>query len=143
MIEITVSGYRGVNHATVALNRVALVAGLNGQGKTSFSQAAAAALTGVFAPGLSIKKSEANALVYRGSQSESMAKASFAEGTGSMRWPSCEYATSGQVPAVSHFAAGVSKLPLLDDKERARVLAEYLQTLPTRQIPRHYSPVRR
>ncbi len=133
MIEITVSGYRGVNHATVALNRVALVAGLNGQGKTSFSQAAAAALTGVFAPGLSIKKNEANALVYRGAQNESMAKASFNEGTGSMRWPSCEYATSGQVPAVSHFAAGVSKLPLLDDKERARVLAEYLQTLPTKE----------
>ncbi len=133
MIELTVASYRGVNQATVALNRVAIVAGLNGQGKTSFAQAASAALTGVFAPGMALKKTEATALVYRGATTESMSKASFDEGTGTMRWPSCEYATSGNVPAVSYFAAGVSKLPLLDEKERARVLADYLQTMPTKE----------
>lgn len=131
MYTASVSNYRGISAVEVVLDRVALVAGPNGQGKTSLSQAVAAALLGHHSPGLPIKKNEAAILVHRGATSESAAKFSGDEGSSLMRWPSCEFSTNGKTPNVSPFAAGVSRLTLMKDIERAEVLADYLRTIPT------------
>lgn len=133
MIEASVSSFRGIAMATVAMGHVALVAGLNGQGKSSLAQAIAAVATGNFSPELNLKKQETAVYQNSGSHDETMARIQFAEGTATMRWPSCEYSTAGNVPKVSSFAAGFHRLPHLTDAQRAVVLSEYLHTRPSQE----------
>lgn len=131
MIDIQVSNFRGVASGAVTLDRVALVAGVNGQGKSSFAQAAQAALTGNFAPGLNVRKNEATRLIHRGA-SEGAAKVTYPDGHGMVRWPSTDFATAGKVPSISGFAAGFTRYTAMTDKDRAAILGEYLQTTPSK-----------
>lgn len=133
MIHIQVSAFRGVKQADIALNRVALVGGHNGHGKSSLTQAVQAALTGIFSPGMNLKKNEAQILVNRDvAGQQSAAKVTFDGGASvTMNWPSCERGESGVTPQVSVFAAGVTKLTAMKDADRAASLTHYLQSEPT------------
>lgn len=133
MIHVQVSAFRGVKQADIALNRVALVGGHNGHGKSSLTQAVQAALTGIFSPGMNLKKNEAQILVNRDvAGQQSAAKVTFDGGASvTMNWPSCERAESGVTPQVSVFAAGVTRLTAMKDADRAATLTHYLQSEPT------------
>lgn len=130
-ITISVRDYRGVSHADVDLAPIALVAGVNEQGKTSLAQATRAALAGVAIPVSGINKKDAALLVREGAQ-EGQAKASIGEGSTFVRWPKCSVVTAGDAGETwsSHFAVGLKHVFDLDAKERSNVLAGYIQSMP-------------
>jgi hypothetical protein len=132
-IKINVSAFRCIKVAEVEVSPIALIAGNNGNGKTSLAQAAAAAFTGQHAPGLNIAKKDASALIHRGSERVSAAKVSTAEGSAMMTWPKCDFSTNGTPPEISKIAAGIIRLSAMDAKERALVLNDYLKTEPTEE----------
>jgi hypothetical protein len=132
-LNITVSNFRGIEHAALSCAPIALVAGLNATGKSSVAQAVAACLTG---SGLfnrfELTKGAADQLVRRGSQ-EGKASVSSEGGTVTMAWPGCELSSTGaDAPHGSTIAAGLVSIATLPVKERAAALEPYLHSEPTK-----------
>lgn len=131
MLTLTVRDYRGIERADVELAPIALVAGQNEAGKSSLAEAARAALTGTAIPVPGIAKKDAKLLVRDGAE-EGYVKAICGEGTSIVHWPKAQH-TAGETDETwsSAFAAGLKHLFDLDDKERANVLAGYIDSVPT------------
>lgn len=131
-MKISVRDYRGIERADVELAPVALVAGMNEQGKSCLAEATRAALTGVPIPVPRVAKKDAKLLVRDGADSGHVSVESD-RGAASIEWPRCEMKGEGQNPAASDMAAGLQHVFDLDDRARAKVLAGYLETEPTRE----------
>lgn len=129
MLKISVRNYRGVERSDVELEPVALVAGQNEQGKSSLAQAARAALAVVAIPIPGVLKKDAKLLVRDGADKGS-AKASLDGAYGLVEWPKAEANTVGGMTWCSPFAVGLRHLLDLDDKERANILAGYINSAP-------------
>ena len=130
-MNVTINNYRGLASASLDLSRICLLAGPNEAGKTSASQAVASALTGEPVPIKGVKKTEAGLLVRAGTANGSVDLVG-PNGSTNITWPSAKVKTEGQAPFASHFAAGLQSIVNLDDKERVKVLTEYLKAIPTR-----------
>ena len=126
-----IQNYRGLASADLDLSRICLLAGPNEAGKTSASQAVAAALTGDAIPISGVKKTQAGMLVRSGTATGSV-ELSTDKGKTNIQWPSAKVKTEGTAPFASHFATGLHSIVTLDDKERVRILTEYLKATPTR-----------
>ncbi len=130
-MNVTINNYRGLASASLNLSRICLLAGPNEAGKTSASQAVASALTGEPVPIKGVKKTESGLLVRAGTANASVDLVG-ANGSTNITWPSAKVKTEGQAPFASHFATGLQSIVNLDDKERVKVLTEYLKAVPTR-----------
>ncbi len=143
MITIEVSGFRGIESATVEASPIALIAGRNEAGKSSICIAAAAALANCPVPYLRpgakagqhitlINKSSAGVLVRGGSASAEVSVSGDA-GTVTARWPTATTEVEGDAPpSASVYAAGLIDICALDAKARAAFLSELLKTEPDR-----------
>lgn len=131
-LSISVHDFRGCDRATIEVSPIALVAGLNGAGKSSILRAAASAVSGrVLPPG--ILKKDATALVRAGMSSSSVTVKGEG-GTCRATWPSADAAIEGsQPPSATPIAAGLETVLHMDDKTRARTLAEYMHADPSRE----------
>lgn len=130
-MQATIKNYRGIQAAVLDISRICLLAGTNEAGKTSAAQALAAALTGEAIPIPGVKKTSAGLLVRSGTASGSIDLVSEA-GSAHVAWPTAKVKTEGQAPYASHFAAGLQSIATIDEKDRPKVLAEYLHAVPTR-----------
>jgi hypothetical protein len=130
-LHATITNFRGVASATLDLSKICLIAGINEAGKTSTAQAVTAALTGEAMPILGVKKAQAGMLVRSGTANGSV-DLTGPTGSTNIQYPSAKVKTEGQAPFASQFATGLQTIVNLDDKERVKVLTEYLKAVPTR-----------
>jgi hypothetical protein len=130
-MNVTINNYRGLSSATLDLSRICLLAGPNEAGKTSAAQALAAALTGDPIPIVGVKKTQAGMLIRSGTANGSV-ELTGETGTTNIQWPGAKVKTEGRAPFASHFAAGLQSIATMDEKDRPKVLAEYLKSAPTR-----------
>lgn len=130
-LSISVRDFRGCDRATIEVSPIALVAGLNGAGKSSILRAAASAVSGrVLPPG--ILKKDAAALV-RAGMSSGAVTVKGEGGTCRASWPAADAAIDGpQPPSATPIAAGLDSVLSMDDKTRARTLVEYMKADPSR-----------
>ena len=129
-MQVSVRNFRGCERADFAVGPIALVAGDGGASKTSIMQALAAVATGttVLVPGTT--KGNALRLVRSGSEKASV-KLETGDWSAEVKWPKCEYQTSGDVPFVSPFAVGLDSIIGMDPKKRASTLAPFIKSDPT------------
>ena len=130
-MQAKISNFRGLASADLDISKICLVAAPNEGGKTSTIQAVAAALTGDPLPIAGVKKAMAGMLVRSGTAAGSIDLES-ATGKTNIHWPSAKVKSEGSPPYASHFAAGIYSLATLDEKERPKILADYLKASPTR-----------
>lgn len=129
-MQLSIRDYRGVERADIQVAPIALVTGLNGAGKTSIIMAAGAVLTSTPMPSGMPKKDAA--LLVRGGAGEAKASITGPEGLTSITWPAAEPIRDGRNPFSSEYAAGLSHVLDLDANGRAKVLSQYLKTMPTK-----------
>jgi hypothetical protein len=129
MMQLYVSDYRMVERADIEVSGIALVAGLNGAGKTSLVEAAQAALLGNPTVRAGATKKEARALVRRGADS-GLARFRKGDSESSVTWPKCTPATTEGAAFVTPVAAGVTSILDMKDADRASAMTVYLKPLP-------------
>lgn len=126
---LTASFYRGLIRATVPLTRLTLVAGRNGQGKTSIAQAAAAALTGEALPAWCLKKN-AELIVNNRSGAGQITLAG-PNGEATIEYPAIKSSATGYPPRATTIATGLESPIDMPDRDRAKYLSDTLETEPT------------
>ena len=131
-IKINVTDFRGIEKADIEVSGLALIVGTNAAGKTSVTQAVAAALTGNVTPLQGLRKSETGALVRSGAPDGGVVVTS-AEGTSRIRWPEARLKTEGTPPQASAVAAGVESVAVMSPADRAKALMPYLKAEPTKE----------
>lgn len=133
-INIDVKNFCGIDRATIACDKVTLVAGLNSQGKTSLFNAVQLLLTAQPLPDR-LPKSKGGTLVRSGASSgHAMITLPDTDAGGgpikqSIKWPECVLDGDGVVLA-SDLATGRVRIAAMDSKERARVLTTALKAAP-------------
>lgn len=127
-IAISVREYRGCERADVTVSTIALLAGLNGAGKSSFMDAAASALSQSPLPSF-IKKKDAKLLVRRGAD-KAKVTAVMDKSAITVKLPDAELVSDGPPIRVSQYASGLVSVVDLSDRDRRKVLAEYLDAEP-------------
>ena len=140
-MHIEIRDYRGVERADIELNRIALVAGRNEQGKTCVVEAARAALCGMAIPIADVLKKDAKLLVRDGADAGS-ARVLVGNCAQAVRWPSAtivreldEGMPPDRVPGLkcSDYASGFLHLLDWGPSQRANVLGTYIETAPTQK----------
>jgi hypothetical protein len=133
MITGKLSDFRRCERAEIVCNPFALVGGRNEAGKSSLAQAFGAALCNEnqnLPPGFA--KSTVGLLITAG-QSSAQIELRSEQGWVRVDWPACTATIDGEPPHSSKWAAGVESIAEIDVQKRARVLAEYLKSDPTRE----------
>lgn len=141
-MRASIRNFRGAVSADITLSGITLLAGANGQGKSSVCEAVGAALTShaipLMKPGTKpgeykplFAKKDAAALINGGQKGSVTVET--AQGKATVNWPDCEYETEGAAPGASVFAAHLIDPLELSDKERAALLSEALGALPGRE----------
>jgi len=131
-MKISVRDYKGVSRADIDLDRIALIAGQNEMGKTCVGEAARAALSGRAIPIAGVLKKDAKLLVRDGAES-GYARAQNGESEQVARWPSATVVGTGDPIKCTDYASGFTHLLDLGSKERASVLAKYIDSEPTQE----------
>lgn len=130
-MRIQITNFRGVRKAELTLDKITLVGGPNGGGKSSIAQAFGAALSGEIIPFGKMPKNAAGQLVTDG---EKRAMAYIETDAGShvtATWPDCKIVTQGEtVPSASNIAAGLDTPLDWTDKERADFFSALLASEP-------------
>lgn len=119
-MQITIRNYRAIEDAELALEKIALVGGMNEAGKTSIAQAVAAALTRDPMPLPELNKSETG-LLLRDGQKRGNCTIESAGGTVSVSWPGGSVKDDGG-PIASPIACGLVNLAELKPADAARLL---------------------
>jgi hypothetical protein len=131
MTTISVTNYRGLSSAEVRLaDTVTLVAGQNAAGKTSFCQAAGAAMSGRTIPVDGLSKSQLSMLVRSGTASGDIVVDNTI-GKIYLSFPGGVRATEGTPVEISETAAGIDSI--LDHKktDRAAIVSQIIKALPS------------
>lgn len=130
-MKATIKNFMGCAAAEVEASKIALILGLNGQGKTSTLLPIAAALRGGVPLGL--QKTKAGMLVKTGAGAASVVL----EEDGSkveVFWPKCERRSEGvSAPEASDIAVGAVAFPAMADKDKVELLRDILKTDPVKQ----------
>ena len=130
-MKATIKNFMGCAAAEVEASKIALILGLNGQGKTSTLLPIAAALRGGVPLGL--QKTKAGMLVKTGAGAASVVL----EEDGAkveVFWPKCERRSEGvSAPEASDIAVGAVAFPSMADKDKVELLRDILKTDPVKQ----------
>ena len=133
-MEITVKNMRGCKRADIEINDFTIVAGLNGNGKSSILEAVGAATSGI----VNIKglpKKDLGDIVSDGTKEGSV----LIRGRNrddkdyeiGIAFPKAERRTEGTVPQVSAYAAGIESFFDAKPDERASLMIRYLKAAPS------------
>jgi hypothetical protein len=131
-MRLMIRNFGSLERADVTLsNKITLIAGRNGAGKSTTARALAMLLAGVTIPEGLLKKNSAD--IVRDGQAAGSIALMIGEGQSiSIAYPSAQRATTGsELPYASHIAAGLTSWESLKSDERARLLADLLKTAPT------------
>lgn len=123
-MHLTIKNLRGIKSATIDLSGIALVAGLNGSGKSSIAVAAAACLMGTASPLPGMLAKDARLLLRDDSQRGS---ASLLDTT--VNWPGGTVTPDGK--RYSAIVAGMQSLATMPAKERLPWIIAELKAEPT------------
>ena len=123
-MNLTIKNLRGLDAADIAVDKITLVAGLNGAGKSTTAMAMAACLTRNPSPVAGMKQNEARQLLRIGTQRGSATL----DGV-TVNWPGGSVTGDGHT--ASPVAAGIESPALMTDKARAVYLIELLKAEPT------------
>ena len=127
-MKATIKDFMGCASAEIEADKIALLLGHNGQGKTSSLLPIAAALRGGVPLGM--QKAKAGMLVKTGAGSASVLLENETSKV-SVSWPKCERRSDGaDAPEASDIAVGAVKFPLMADKEKVELLRSILQCEP-------------
>lgn len=130
MLKAKIKDFMGCASAEIDANKIALVLGHNGQGKTSSLLPIASALRG--GTPLGLQKTKAGMLVKIGSGSASIILENDTSKV-SVSWPKCERRSEGSdAPEGSDIAVGAVKFPLMSDKEKVELLRGILKCDPSK-----------
>ena len=131
-MNLTIRNYRAVERADLDVSQIALVAALNGSGKTCIVQAAQAVLTRnpCVMPG-STKKAAAR-LVRRGGE-EGYARIERDGASATVTWPKCTETGDAGAPVASEIAVGLSSILDMKPEQRAATLVNLLKALPSQE----------
>lgn len=130
-MKATIKNFMGCASAEITADKIALILGLNGQGKTSSLLPIAAALRGGVPLGL--QKAKAGMLDKTGSGSASVLLENETSKV-AVSWPKCERRAEGtDAPEASDVAVGAVKFPLMPDKEKVELLRAILKCAPDEQ----------
>lgn len=131
-MKYTVSNYRGIERAEIDIDDgVTLVAGHNGQGKSSTAEGLASLLSGnPLPPGIELKKTEMQQLVKRGAKEGSLRLVTQG-GTQSIEFPSGRSAGTGHPLEIGGTATGSIRFTGMDDKNKAKLIQHFLKSEPT------------
>ena len=130
MLKATVKNFMGCAEAEIVADKIAVLCGLNGQGKTSALLPIAAALRGGVPLGL--QKTKAGMLIKTGAGAASVILENETSKV-SVSWPKCERRADGaDAPEASDIAIGAVKFPFMPDKEKIELLRELGGWEPTR-----------
>lgn len=127
-MKAMIKDFMGCAQAEIEANKIALLLGHNGQGKTSSLLPISAALRGGVPLGM--QKTKAGMLVKTGSGSASIVLENETSKI-SVSWPKCERRSEGpDAPEATDIAVGAIKFPLMTDKEKVELLRSILQCEP-------------
>lgn len=129
-MQIEVKNYRGVSDAALTLAPLALVAGMNGAGKSSIAQAVAAAVTQNAAPIEGIPKNAAGQLL-RDGQKRGRCVVGDETGNATANWPGASVSSEGTPPWASDIAVGISSFVTMKQKDAAALLISAMEAMPT------------
>ncbi len=147
-MKLSVKNYKTVSSAEIEINPIALVAGGNGQGKTSLCEAAQATATSqpipIVRPGAgndvwspAITKKDGGMLVKRSEGGKTgSARLANEEGYTEVSWPLCETKSEGKAPLSAVVSSGMRdryglwQFFAFSDHDRAEYLAGLLETSP-------------
>lgn len=130
-MKATIKNFMGCASAEVEASKIALILGLNGQGKTSTLLPIAAALRGGVPLGL--QKTKAGMLVKTGAGAASVV---LEEDNAKVEvfWPKCERRSEGvSAPEASDIAVGAVAFPAMADKDKVELLRDILKADPVKQ----------
>ncbi len=139
-MDISVVNFMGLRSGEVTVSPIALVAGMNGAGKTSLCRAVAAAVCSIPVPAVEmfggklvplVKKSDVDAIIHDGFPSGSVTIEA-KPGQARVSWPSCDVSSAGHPPSSSLLAAGLTIIPELSADQRTAALIELAGALPTK-----------
>ena len=123
-MQLTIKNLRGIKAATIDLSGIALVAGLNGSGKSSIAMAAAACLMGTASPLPGMLAKDARLLLRDDAQ-----RGSATLGGVTVNWPGGT--VTGDGPWHSPIVAGMQSPATMPAKERGPWLIATLKAEPT------------
>lgn len=131
-MKVEIRDYRGVERADIDLSHIALVAGQNEQGKSCVAEALRAALTGNPIPIAGVLKKDAKLLVRDGADHGSALVTILPDCGVQVNWPDCAVTVDGDSIQCSDYASGLSHVMDLNLKDRSKVLADYMKSIPTK-----------
>ena len=113
-MNLSVSNFRGISQVDITLAPITLLAGKNGQGKTSLLQAIAAASAGVTIPIDKLLKRDVSQIIHDGARAASITLGGPDDiGIATVNYPGGERVTEGKPCEISKIAAGVESF--IDD----------------------------
>lgn len=132
-MKISITNFRRIKSAEIdGSKKITLIAGRNGEGKTSSLQAIAAALAGVVIPIDKLKKNESGCLINTGA-SFSQVSVETPIGSATVKYPENSRATEGAPVQVSDIAAGIRSFVDLDDAKRIQYITGLMKCEPRRE----------
>jgi hypothetical protein len=131
MITIAIENFRGCAEARIECAPIALLAGLNGAGKSSIAQAVGCALTGEPYPAKGFPRAFVGAIVRMGADRAEV-EVSHTDGSVRTTWPEARSTTAGTAPTAGENAVGLDSIVALAPRERLRILAQCLHAQPSR-----------
>lgn len=135
-MKVEIRDYRGCERADIDLSKIALVAGKNEMGKSAIAEATRAALSGNPIPIDGVLKKDAKLLVRDGA-TEGRASVILdgeptTKGERTVCWPTAEVFSDGEEIKCSDYATGFTHILDLNSKDRSKVLAGYIKSVPTK-----------
>lgn len=130
-MKVSIRNFRGLASAEIELSGIALVAGLNGSGKTSLATAVAAALQRTPAPVPGMTKTDARQYL-RDHQERGRVLIETEAGKVQVNYPGGTVAAEGKPPAATPMGCGLLNVAAMNPKLRASYLIEIMKAVPSR-----------
>lgn len=150
-MDFLVTEFRGIKVASGTVSPITIIAGKNGQGKSSILQAVAAAMTGLPIPFLhqgskpgkvtmDLTKKDSEELVRSGSKTGSVSVATDNDNTMTLTWPDCKHVAGMGMnpPKATIHATGLFPWKEMCSTSRSIYLTKLLNATPTETDMKEY-----
>jgi len=130
-MRFQISNFRGISDADITVDKLTLIAGKNGNGKSSICLSMAGLLTGN--PSLGLNKNQIGGLI-RHATTRGMITAESDGGQVGVMLPDAKLTSTGTNPlAISEYAAGLTHIMSMTDKKRQDFISDFLKAKPTEE----------